>query len=205
MRGSSLLRPESQSGDARSRESHRTRKDPSVDNLDVYIVHLVVLLCKHERVSTSERAGFELPLLLVGAFRSLIDELHQALAESGHGEARPLHGFALQAIGPDGTTTSELGRQLGVSKQAAAKTVTSLERAGYVRREPDPGDGRAVRLLRTARGGEMLALSAVFFDTYSARLTDALGPRRLAELEDVLEQMAAPIRDHLRGVPGWLS
>jgi DNA-binding MarR family transcriptional regulator len=156
-------------------------------------------------VSSGERAGFELPLLLVGAFRSLIDELHRALAEGGHGEARPIHGFALQAIGPDGSTTSELGRQLGVSKQAAAKTVTSLERAGYVCREPDPEDGRAVRLLRTARGEEMLALSAVFFETYHARLTAALGPRRLAELEDDLEQMAAPIRDRLRGLPGWLA
>jgi DNA-binding MarR family transcriptional regulator len=169
------------------------------------MVHLVVFLCKHERVSQRERAGFELPLLMIGAFRSLIDELHRALAESGHGDARPLHGFALQAIGPDGITISELGRQLGVSKQAAAKTVTSLERAGYVRRERDPGDGRAVRVLRTARGREVLALSAVFFDTYRARLTDALGPRRLAELEGGLEQIAAPIRDHLRGFPGWLD
>jgi len=154
---------------------------------------------------SGERAGFELPLLLVGAFRSLIDELHRALAASGHGEARPLHGFALQAIGPHGSTISDLGRQLGVTKQAAAKTVTSLERAGYVRREPDPGDGRAVRLLRTARGAEMLVLSASFFETYRSRLTDVLGPRRLAELEDDLEQMAAPIGDYLRGFPGWLA
>lgn len=90
-------------------------------------------------MSSGERAGFELPLLLLGAFRSVIDELHGVLAESGHGEARPLHGFALQAIGPDGSTASELGRRLGVSKQAAAKTVASLERVGYVGREPDPG------------------------------------------------------------------
>jgi DNA-binding MarR family transcriptional regulator len=156
-------------------------------------------------MSSSEGAGFELPLLLVGAFRSLIDELHRTLAEAGHGEARPLHGFALQAIGPGGTTASELGRRLGVSKQAAAKTVASLERVRYVCREPDPGDGRAVRLLRTARGEEMLALSAAFFEAYHARLTEALGPRRLAELEDGLQQMSAPIGDYLRGFPGWMA
>ena len=68
-----------------------------------------------------ERAGFELPLLLVGAFRSLIDELHRALSENGHVEARPLHGFALQAIGPHGCTASELGRRLGVSKQVISR------------------------------------------------------------------------------------
>lgn len=156
-------------------------------------------------MASGERAGFELPLLLVGAFRSLIDELHRWLAEGGHREARPVHGFALQAIGPHGCTTSELGRQLGVSKQAAAKTVTALEQVGYVCREPDPEDGRAVRVLRTPRGEEMLALSAVFFETYRARLAEVLGPRRLAELEDGLEQMAAPSKDRLRSFPGWLT
>jgi DNA-binding MarR family transcriptional regulator len=143
--------------------------------------------------------------LLVAAFRSLIDELHRALAEQGHGDARPLHGFALQAIGPEGSTTSELGRRLGVSKQAAAKTVASLEKAAYVRREADPKDGRAVRLRRTPHGEDMLALSAVFFETYHNRLTQMLGPRRLAELEDGLEHMAAPTTEYLHGFPGWIA
>lgn len=156
-------------------------------------------------MSSGERAGFELPLLLLGAFRSLIDELHRSLAENGHGEARPLHGFALQAIGPDGITASELGRRLGVSKQAAAKTVASLERAGYVGREPDPRDGRAVRLVRTPHGEEMLLLSAGFFESYHGRLAKALGRQRLAELEDDLQQMAGPPWDSLRGLPGWMT
>lgn len=156
-------------------------------------------------MSSSERAGFELPLLLLGAFRSLIDELHDTLAESGHAEARPLHGFALQAIGPDDTTASELGRRLGVSKQAAAKTVASLERVGYVSREPDPHDGRAVRLRRTRRGEEMLSLSAAFFESYHRRLAQDLGARRLAELEDDLEQVAGPFGASLAGLPGWMT
>ena len=152
-----------------------------------------------------ERAGFELPLLLLGAFRSLIDELHRTLADSGHDEARPLHGFALQAIGPDGTTASELGRRLGVSKQAAAKTVASLERVGYVCREPDPGDARAVRLSRTARGEEMLSLSAAFFESYRGRLAETFGHQRLAELEDDLQQIAGQPWNSLRGLPGWIT
>jgi DNA-binding MarR family transcriptional regulator len=156
-------------------------------------------------VTSRDRAGFELPVLLLGAFRSVIDELHRALAEGGHPEARPLHGFALQAVGPDGATISELGRQLGVSKQAAAKTVTSLERAGYIRREPNPDDGRAIRLVRTARGEEMLGLSAVFFEAYRARLASKVGPRRLAEAEDILEEIVTPTGDYLRGFPGWLA
>ena len=64
-----------------------------------------------------------LPLLLFGGFRTLIDRLHAELAGQGHPDVRPAYGFAMQAIGRDGATASELGRRLGVSKQAAGKTV----------------------------------------------------------------------------------
>jgi DNA-binding MarR family transcriptional regulator len=39
----------------------------------------------------------------------------------------------MQAIGLDGATASELGRRLGISKQAAGKTAERLEALGYVR------------------------------------------------------------------------
>jgi hypothetical protein len=68
----------------------------------------------------AESAGYELPLLLFGGFRTLIDQLHAQLARQGHPNIRPAHGFAMQAIGLQGATASEVGRRLGVSKQAAA-------------------------------------------------------------------------------------
>ena len=63
--------------------------------------------------------GFELPLLLLAAFRRLIDQLHAELAAHGHPDVRPVHGFAMQAIGLPGATSTEIGQRLGVSKQAA--------------------------------------------------------------------------------------
>src|SRR5258707_14036679 len=75
--------------------------------------------------------GFELPLLLFGGFRSIIDELHAELARRGHPEVRPAHGFALQAIGLDGATATEAGRRRGVSKQAAGKTIDPRQGPGY--------------------------------------------------------------------------
>ncbi len=110
-----------------------------------------------------DRPGYELPLLLIGAFRAVIDDLHLELAQRGHPDARPAHGFALQAVG-SGASISELGRRLGVSKQAAAKTVAGLERLGYVARSADGRDARATRIERTARGDELLRLSAVIFE-----------------------------------------
>ena len=153
----------------------------------------------------ADRPGFELPLLLAGAFRTVVDALHRELAERGHPDARPLHGFALQAVGPDGATVSELGRRLGVTKQAAAKTAASLERLGYVRREPDFEDARAVRLRRSRGGEEMLALSAEIFDRLRAEWIRELGDARVRSLEDDLERIAGPAgAAKLGDLPGWL-
>ena len=78
----------------------------------------------------TDEPGWVLPLLLFGGFRALIDRLHDELARQGHPDMRPAYGFAMQAIGRDGATASELGRRLGVSKQAAGKTVDRLVQLG---------------------------------------------------------------------------
>lgn len=154
----------------------------------------------------TRRSGYELPLLLLGAFRSVIDGLHAELARAGHPQARPLHGFALQAIGPGGTTIGELGRRLGVTKQAAARTARSLEEAGYARRAPHPADGRARVLTRTRRGEDMLDRSAEIFGRLRQQWAQQLGDRRLQELEDDVAALAgtAPAAA-IAGLPGWLQ
>jgi DNA-binding MarR family transcriptional regulator len=154
---------------------------------------------------TEQRFGFELPLLLAGSFRLLIDALHAELAEQGHPDARPSTGFALQALGPDGATISELGRRMGVSKQAAAKAAAGLERLGYVERERDAEDARSVRLRRSARGEELLAASARIFERLRGEWVAELGAERVRALEDDLEAMisrAGGVR--LGDLPGWL-
>lgn len=154
---------------------------------------------------TEDRSGFELPLLLASAFRVLIDQLHEELARQGHPGVRPIHGFALQALGPDGASISELGRRLGVSKQAAAKTAAALEGLGYATRVLDPLDRRAWVLVRTGRGEEMLELSAAVFRRLRQRWVRRLGADRVRALEDDLEAVvivAGGVK--LGDLPGWL-
>jgi DNA-binding MarR family transcriptional regulator len=153
---------------------------------------------------TANRFGFELPLLLAAAFRTVIDGLHDQLAVRGHPDARPIHGFALQAIGPDGATVSELGRRLGVSKQAAAKTAASLERLTYVIRQQHPTDARAVQLRRSPRGEELLSLSAEIFDQLRTGWQRELGDKRMRALENDLERLAGASAARLGDLPGWL-
>ncbi|WP_380284927.1 MarR family winged helix-turn-helix transcriptional regulator [Kitasatospora purpeofusca] len=149
--------------------------------------------------------GYELPLRLLFAFRVIIDELHERIAREGHPDLRPMHGFVFQAIGPHGTTAVELGRRLGVSKQAAGKTVEQLEGLGYVERGADPADARRKVVRLTARGVDALVRSARIFDELRAEWVVRLGGEEpLRELEEALRTLAPG--DPLRlDTPRWFG
>lgn len=151
-----------------------------------------------------DTAGFELPLLLLGGFRSLIDELHLELAQQGHPGLRPAYGFAMQAIGAQGASTSEIGRRLGVSKQAAGKTVDRLVGLGYVERTSDREDRRRQLVRLTDHGWDALQRSAAVFERLRTRWAQVIGPARLRELEADLRRLV-PEQAARLDVSGWLG
>ncbi|NKY84717.1 MarR family winged helix-turn-helix transcriptional regulator [Nocardia veterana] len=148
--------------------------------------------------------GFELPLLLFAGFRSLIDELHAELAERGHPDVRPAYGFAMQAIGTQGATASEIGRRLGVSKQAAGKTVEKLTALGYAERVDDPDDARRKIVRLTPRGIDSLRQAAEIFDRLRRRWVRELGAQQVRDMESALRKMVAPESFRL-DVAGWFG
>jgi DNA-binding MarR family transcriptional regulator len=148
--------------------------------------------------------GFEIPLRLLLGFRVLIDELHAELARQGHPGLRPMHGFVLQAIGSRGTTAVELGRRLGISKQAAGKTVDTLEHLGYVERGSDPADARRKIVRLTERGVDSLVRSARIFDDLRGGWAKTLGEERLRALETDLRAVT-PADVFPLDVPGWFG
>ena len=152
----------------------------------------------------AEPPGYELPLLLFAGFRSLIDQLHAELAERGHPDVRPAYGFAMQAIGARGASASEVGRRLGVSKQAAGKTIDRLAALGYVERVDDPADARRKLIRLTPRGLDALTQSAEIFDGLRGRWVATLGAERVAELESSLRAVV-PAAGFPVDLPGWFG
>ncbi|MEV5574108.1 MarR family winged helix-turn-helix transcriptional regulator [Spirillospora sp. NPDC052269] len=148
--------------------------------------------------------GWELPLRLLLAFRTIIDETHEELARQGHPNMRPMHGSAFQAIGPHGTTAVELGRRLGVSKQAAGKLVDTLERLGYVERASDPSDARRKLVRLTGHGMDALRLSAEIFEAVRNRWADELGHDRMRAFEADLRALTPGDLWRL-DTPGWFG
>jgi DNA-binding MarR family transcriptional regulator len=91
------------------------------------------------------------------AYRSLIDGLHERLADRGWRDVRPNYGFVLLAARGSGIQASEIAALMDISKQAASKLVEAMEQAGYLRRDPHADDLRAKVVTLTARGAELLA------------------------------------------------
>jgi DNA-binding MarR family transcriptional regulator len=126
------------------------------------------------------------------------------LAAQGYPEVRPVHDFALSAIAAGAESGSELGRQLGVSKQAAAKTIAVLEHRGYVARESDPSDARRQRLIVTADGARLLRTGRQIFDDLRDAWAKKIGAERLQDVENALLELEVPARSRF-DAPGWLA
>jgi|SRR4051794_18029375 DNA-binding MarR family transcriptional regulator len=133
--------------------------------------------------------GAELALLLLAGFDAMVDEVVAELARRGHPGVRASHEFALRAIDEGADTASALGRRLGLSKQAAAKTIATLQDMGYVERTQDPTDARRKRITVTPRGHAMVSTGAALFDDVRERWAAQIGVRALAQLEARLAEL----------------
>ena len=130
--------------------------------------------------------GARLASLLVQAFDLMTAEVLGELARHGHGGATSSHHYAMEAIDRGATDASALGRSLGISRQAAAKTIRSLELLGYVNRGADANDARRRPLEVTARGHEMTELGAAAYERIRVRLEASEGALRVETVEQVL-------------------
>lgn len=150
------------------------------------------------------RSGAELALLLLGSYRSLVDEVVRGLAVRGYDDVRPSHDFAMRAIASGADTASELGRRLSVTKQAAAKTIAILLERGYIELSPDPEDGRRKRIRVTPLGWEVMHAGEAIFDELHERWEQEMGVEQLALLKEQLRRIVgdAPVQIE---APGWVS
>jgi DNA-binding MarR family transcriptional regulator len=128
-------------------------------------------------------------VLLFIPYRAMEDRVFAALAEAGYDDVTPAQARVLQRIGPDGTRLTELAAAAQVTKQTAGFLVDQLERAGYVRRTPDPTDARArlVRLAERALAAKPVADAVVA--EVEAGWRRHLGERRYRQLREALVRL----------------
>ncbi|WP_327431832.1 MULTISPECIES: MarR family winged helix-turn-helix transcriptional regulator [unclassified Streptomyces] len=128
-------------------------------------------------------------LLLFIPYRALENRVFAALAEAGFDDFTPAQARVLQRVGPNGTRLTDLAEQAQVTKQTAGFLVDQLEKAGYVRRMPDPTDKRArlVCLAERARAAQPVA-GAVIAEI-EKEWEAHLGKRRMTQLRQALTML----------------
>ncbi|RKS69119.1 MarR family transcriptional regulator [Actinomadura pelletieri DSM 43383] len=134
--------------------------------------------------TASEDAGHaadptpDLGMLSGQLMRGLQEELFSRLAEQGHSDVRPRHGTVLAFLDPAGLRATELSARSGQHKQIVGTIVDELVALGYVRREPDPADRRAKRIVPTEHGLDEIAKARAILADIERRHRENLGDER---------------------------
>lgn len=130
-----------------------------------------------------------LGLLCFYPSRAVESRVLAELAAAGFDDLTSAQGRIVARIGPDGTRLTELAAQALVTKQTAGHLVDQLERAGYVRRVPDPMDGRARLVQMAERGLEAVAVARRVEAEVEAEWAAYLGEEGAAQLRSALERL----------------
>jgi DNA-binding MarR family transcriptional regulator len=136
-----------------------------------------------------EQTRLNLGLLCFIGARAVEMRVLEALAAAGFEDITPAQGRIAARIGPSGTRIGDLAEQALVTKQTATATVDRLERAGYVRRSPDPTDARARLVVIAERGEEAIKVARVAEGEIEAEWVSHLGKRAARQLREALERI----------------
>lgn len=144
-----------------------------------------------------------LPQLIAQAFALLMDDLVRHLVESGYDDLRPTHCLnVFRFMDCDGTRPTTLARRAGMTPQAMGELVNYLERHDYVRRVPDPTDGRGRVVVYADRGTQAAEAATRYFADLESRWLSAVGKGRLAEVKSALAQIVGGACDGTSGAGG---
>ncbi|WP_435874124.1 MarR family winged helix-turn-helix transcriptional regulator [Nocardia fluminea] len=134
--------------------------------------------------------------LLVQAADAYERALNPRLRDGLGTDLRPAHYAVFRYLAPDGTRVTALAEAAGMTQQSMGELVTHLEKCGYVRRMPDPADGRARLVVTTAAGQEAVALAGRHILWIEQTIAAELGTESLAAVRDALTRLPAVLADH---------
>jgi DNA-binding MarR family transcriptional regulator len=126
------------------------------------------------------------PALVQLLARHGVERLRADFAAAGMPALRPVHALLLVPLLGGGRHASSLAADIGVTRQAVAQVVATLERDGYVQRVTDPGDARAKLVCLTPRGRAALRAMRASGRATEEAWRRQLGDSRLAEFRAIL-------------------
>ncbi|MFZ0226660.1 MAG: MarR family transcriptional regulator [Mycobacterium sp.] len=131
----------------------------------------------------------DLGVALFIPYRYMEDRIFRAIRDAGFDDWTLAQVRVFQRLAPDGSRLTNLADQAQMSKQSAGVLVDQLERLGYVRRVPDPTDGRARLIVIEERGRRAAEVAKATSTEILAEWTVFLGTRNFTLLHQILDQL----------------
>jgi DNA-binding MarR family transcriptional regulator len=138
-----------------------------------------------DRVDEYQPLGRYLVLL----FRSFEDDLVGRLRLAGYADVSPSDLNVLRFVRPTGSTSVEIAKLAGVSKQAIAKSIAAIEAKGYLKRRSHPEDGRSQVVMFSAKGRRLLESCISAIAEIEQIYERALGKEEYVKLKLALAQL----------------
>ncbi len=131
--------------------------------------------------------------LLTRAQRAHNDEMTRRLQERSYPDVQPSYARVLSNLHPDGSSIVAVATRAGVTRQAASQLLKEIEAKGYVRRERDPKDARAVIVRRTKRGEQLLRDALGVVSELEAEYAGSIGEQKVERLRTLLAELLRDI------------
>jgi DNA-binding MarR family transcriptional regulator len=131
----------------------------------------------------------DLGVALFIPYRYMEDRIFHAIQDAGFDDWTLTQCRVFQRISPDGSRLTDLADQAQMSKQSAGVLVDQLERLGYVRRVPDPADGRARIIVIEQRGRQAVEVAVATSREILSEWKSYLGARNFTLLQHTLNQL----------------
>ena len=131
----------------------------------------------------------DLGVALFIPYRYMEDRIFRAIQDAGFDDWTLAQARVFQRIAAGGSRLTDLADQAQMSKQSAGVLVDQLEHLGYVRRAPDPTDGRARLIVIEQRGRRAVEVATATLDEIFSEWKAYLGTRNFTLLHQILDQL----------------
>ncbi|MEH6584700.1 MAG: MarR family winged helix-turn-helix transcriptional regulator [Halioglobus sp.] len=106
--------------------------------------------------------------------------MNTLMLKHDHSQLRTTYVPYITIAADRGARLSDIAEMLGISRQAANKTVNQIEAAGYLQRAADPSDARAKLLVTTPEAKAMIRQGGVEAMKLQNRFAEIVGDKELA-------------------------
>lgn len=123
------------------------------------------------------------------ALRLFRAELHERARGAGYTDLREAHLQVFGNLDWTGTRLTDLAARASMTRPSMGELVDELERAGYLKRGPDPADGRAKLISLTHAGKRVMAQAVRVVRDIEQGYAASIGPARFEALCDSLQAL----------------